>query len=95
MMLDRRAYNLGPHSDTIALNLLACQVGATLIPKKLAAFTLRHKDGKKGYSQMSNVRGERPDYYMKACEYIDKHKGNVSRDACHGILRKWFPDLHK
>jgi glycosyltransferase involved in cell wall biosynthesis len=95
MMLGKKAYELGPHSDTIALNLLACQRGATFIPQKLAAFTLRHKDGKKGYSQASNAGGERPMYYERACEYIDKHKGNVSSDACHGILRKWFPDLHK
>jgi glycosyltransferase involved in cell wall biosynthesis len=95
MMLDKRAYELGPHSDTIALNLLACQRGATFIPQKLAAFTLRHKDGKKGYSQVSNAGGERPEYYSRACAYIDRHRGDVSREACHGILRKWFPDLHQ
>jgi glycosyltransferase involved in cell wall biosynthesis len=95
MMIEDRAYELGPHSDTIALNLLACQVGATMIPKKLAAFTLRHKDGKKGYSQASNAGGERPAYYAKAVDYIHKHGEGVSREAKDGILRKWFPDLHK
>jgi glycosyltransferase involved in cell wall biosynthesis len=95
MMLDRRAYELGPHSDTIALNLLACQVGATMIPKKLAGFTLRHKDGKKGYSQASNAGGERGMYYERAQLYIHKHGEGVSREAKDGILRKWFPDLHK
>jgi glycosyltransferase involved in cell wall biosynthesis len=95
MMLGKRAYELGPHSDTIALNLLACQRGATFIPQKLAAFTLRHKDGKKGYSQASNAGGERPAYYRKAIEYIEAHGEGVSREAKDGILRKWFPDLHK
>jgi len=95
MMIEDRAYELGPHSDTIALNLLACQVGATLIPKKLAAFTLRHKDGKRGYSQTSNAGGERGMYYERAQLYIHKHGEGVSREAKDGILRKWFPDLHK
>jgi glycosyltransferase involved in cell wall biosynthesis len=95
MMLNKRAYELGPHSDTIALNLLACQRGATFIPQKLAAFTLRHKDGKKSYSQASNAGGERPAYYRKAIEYIEAHGDGVSREAKDGILRKWFPDLHK
>lgn len=95
MMLGKKAYELGPHSDTIALNLLACQRGAAFIPQKLAAFTLRHKDGKKGYSQASNARGERPMYYERAVDYIHKHGEGVSVEARDGILRKWFPDLHK
>jgi hypothetical protein len=95
MMLNKRAYELGPHSDTIALNLLACQRGATFIPQKLAAFTLRHKDGKKSYSQASNAGGERPMYYERAVEYVRRNGDGVSREAKDGILRKWFPDLHK
>jgi glycosyltransferase involved in cell wall biosynthesis len=95
MMLNKRAYELGPHSDTIALNLLACQRGATFIPQKLAAFTLRHKGGKKSYSQASNAGGERPMYYERAVEYVRRNGDGVSREAKDGILRKWFPDLHK
>jgi glycosyltransferase involved in cell wall biosynthesis len=95
MMLNKRAHELGPHSDTIALNLLACQRGATFLPQKLAAFTLRHKDGKKSYSQASNANGERPMYYERAVEYVRYNGDGVSREAKDGILRKWFPDLHK
>ena len=87
MMHKREAWKCGPASDTIPLNLMACQVGATFIPKKLAAFTRRADSY--GATQFRERREE----VAKACGRHLKHwRGEVSHEACDGIFTKWFPE---
>ena len=92
MMLKREAWRLGPSSDTIGINVAACEHGATLIPKKLAAFTRSESS----YSA-TQFRERREKIAQESAAYLLKHgMGNgINPDALDGIFTKWFPEYIK
>lgn len=92
MMLKREAWRLGPSSDTIGINVAACEHGATLIPKKLAAFTRSESS----YSATQFCE-RREKIAQESAAYLVKHgMGNgINPDALDGIFTKWFPEYKK